>query len=123
MLWNNTQISNLWVKWNKNSCSELLLVDQQSLDNNIIIEFAVNIKSLQYTAFLKIINEVVIKKIPNGTISFISYLTQNSKQKGYYINTQYKRYRIEFIDSSLKYSENDIKDKSLLFYNKLMEKL
>ncbi len=123
MLWNSREILALWNKWNNNQFTKLLIVDQMSIDNNIVIEFAINIKSNQFYTFLKNLNEIVIKKIPNGTLSFISYLSQVSDNDNkYYINTQYKKYRIEFIDSSLKYSEkNDIKEKSIIFYNKLLE--
>lgn len=120
---NNKDIIKLWKIWNKIQFSKLVVVNQM-IENNIIIEFGINISSVNSNSFLKKINDVVIKKIPSGSVSFIGYLSQVADiedKKQYFLNTQFKKYRIEFLDSFQKYSSDDLKDKINVFYNDLIK--
>lgn len=123
MLWSNDHISNIWKKWNNNSFMQLLLINQMSEDN-IIIEFGINVNCIEYKVFIEELGKLIRNKIPNGSLSFISYLSQNiSDQNISVINTQFRKYRMEFIDSFQKYSNKDIKEKSIIFYNNLINLL
>lgn len=122
--WDNKKILNLWKLWNSLSFTKLVLINQM-IENNIIIEFAVNVNFNNYKNFFDKLSEIVIKKNPSGSISFINYLSQNIEyyRNENFINTQFKKYRIEFVDSFIKYKEKDLKEKSEIFYNNIIKLL
>ncbi len=119
--WNNSKTIDLWRLRNSNSFMKLILINQMKL-NNIILEFGINANSSYFKDFIEKLKEIVIKKNPSGSLSSIGHLSQDIENKSF-INTQFKKYRIEFVDSFIDYKEEDLKQKSEIFYNNLINLL
>ena len=120
----NRDIIQLWKLWNSLRFTKIISVDQLK-ENNIIIEFCVNVNSIHYKKFIDNVSDCVLNKTPQGTISFTGYLPQkqtNQVVNNSFLNSQYKQYKIEFINSA---SKDELKidraQEIILFYDKIIE--
>jgi len=107
------EVYELFSLWSKISYSKLLNVDQIS---GFKIEFIID-ENILAKSFLKNIQKITIKKHPSGSVAFIEYWGQSGA-----INSQYRKYRIEFIDSSIKEEKLD-EDKLRLYFENLKNEL
>jgi len=60
------------------------------------MEFIVRIDAQESSKLLNELNKITVEKHPSGTLSFVGFGTAQ------HFNSQYKRYRIDFIDASIK---------------------
>lgn len=102
--------------------SKLIKVDQR--DGKFILEFILDANDSRSFDFHKKITELTLKKAPSGTISWIGNYGEKNAIQEQSINTQFKKYRLEFIDSSLK-DETSIDEtvKKLKIYYTQMEEM
>ena len=105
------QLTEIFSLWNKLSYSKLLSIVQNS---EFQIEFAIDEALPAARLFLSEIRNLTVNKHPSGSISFISYWSPDKA-----LMTQYKRYRINFIDSLIK--ETIDENKLMLYVEKIRE--
>ena len=99
-------ITELFQLWSKLSYSRLLFVDQTN--NRFKIEFLLNTEDTASNLFLAEIQQLTIKKHPAGSVAW----------SGHWQNSQYKRYKIDFIDVSIK---EEIDEEKLGLYVKTIK--
>ncbi len=107
------EVYELFSLWSKISYSKLLNINQIS---GFKIEFIID-ENILAKLFLKNIQEITIKKHPSGSVAFIEYWGHAGT-----INSQYRKYRIEFIDSNIKEEKFD-EDKLKLYFKNLKNEL
>ncbi len=83
-----TELNQLFDVWSRVSYSRVLNVDQR---DGFILEFVVD-STASGSALLEGVRNLTTQKHPAGNISFVSY---------YQSNSQYRIYRIEFIDPTM----------------------
>lgn len=96
------KIINLFEVWSKISGSKLqnVLTEPQKLK----LQFISNVSNSKSNQLLEKIQKLTIRKHPSGNVSFI----------GFWNDTQYRAYRIDFIDPAIK-EEIDWKKANLWF--------
>lgn len=99
---NIDELNSFFITWNSLSFSKILLFDQK----NKKIDFVIDISHIKASNFLAEIITIISKKHPSGTCSFIGNWSNNET-----LSTQYKKYRLEFLDPKNKYSETDLSEK------------
>jgi hypothetical protein len=90
-----SEITELYRLWSRLSFTRLLFVSQ--LNDRFQIEFVLNTENPISKVFLAAVQDMTIKKHPTGSVSWVGYWSQ-----GVGLNSQYKRYRVDFIDSTIK---------------------
>ena len=117
-----SKITELFDLWSRLPFSKLLSVDQ--LRNRFQIEFVVNTDNPQSNPFLARLQKITIDKHPTGSVSWIGYYSIENfgRESGVYLgdgfSSQLKKYKIDFIDSSLK---DEIDPEKLDLYVKKLE--
>lgn len=91
------QITDLFKLWSKLYFSRLLLVDQKN--EKFVVEFVLNTEDPISKFFLNEIQLLTIKKHPIGSVAWVGYWGTGLAAG---LNSQYKRFKIDFIDSSVK---------------------
>lgn len=87
------EITEVYRLWSRLSFSRLLVVNQ--LNSRFQIEFVLNTEEPISKFFLSEIQDLTIKKHPAGSVSWVGYWSVES------LNSQYKRYRLDFIDATI----------------------
>jgi hypothetical protein len=101
------KIINLFEAWSKISGSKLqsVLTEPKKLK----LQFISNVSNSKSNQLLKKIQKLTIEKHPSGNVSFI----------GFWNDTQYRTYRIDFIDPATK--EKIDWEKADLWFNSLID--
>jgi hypothetical protein len=104
------QVNELFSLWSNIRDSKLVIVDQSR--GNFVFEFVINANSKKCLNLYREVKEKTLKKIPCGSISFIGYepLTVKDKKDLNAMSTQFKKFRVEFIDAE--YFNNNKLDKT-----------
>jgi len=100
-----SKITDIYSIWNRLSFTKLLLVNQ--LNDRFQIEFVLNTEDPISNLFLGEIQDLTIKKHPAGSVAFTGYWSVEG------LNSQYKRFKIDFIDITIK---EKIDEEKLNFY-------
>lgn len=100
-------------KWTKLGFSKISKLETNHL--KLAIEFVVDVSDKRSSRLLAILQEHTIKKHPAGNVSFIGYWSPNNQPAG----TQYRKYRIDFVDESIKMGVDEDRESS--YFEKLIE--
>lgn len=88
------EVNDIFVFWNDLPFTRLTLFNQKK--DNLELEFIVNVEhSNIVNNFLKEIRDITLNKYPAGSLSFIGFGHRE------YHTSQYKKFRVQFIDSSI----------------------
>jgi len=104
------EITELYQLWSRLPFSRLLVVNQ--LNEKFKIEFILNTEDPYSPIFLSELQNLTIKKHPAGSVSWIGYWSMET------LNSQYKRYKIDFIDSTI---QDEIDQEKLGLYVKALK--
>jgi len=105
------EITELYQLWFRLSFTQLLAVNQ--LHDRFQIEFVLNTEDSMSNLFLSEIQNLTIKKHPAGSVIWTGYWSVGG------LNSQYKRYKIDFIDISI--NEKIDEEKLKLYVTELKE--
>lgn len=101
------KIISLFEAWSKISGSKLQNV--QTDPQKLKLQFVCNVSNSKSNQLLKKIQEITIKKHPSGNVSFI----------GFWNDTQYRTFRIDFIDPAT--DEKIDWEKAILWFDSLID--
>ena len=96
-------LSQLFDTWAKLTYSKILSVDQRGI---LTLEFVID-STKQGKRLLEAIRKITIEKVPVGTVSFLSHYEGKS---------QYRIYRVEFIDAAIQDEKPDDYTEKLFHY-------
>ena len=106
-----SDITELYRLWSRLSYSRLIAVNQ--LNKKFQIEFVLNTEDGAAKIFLSELQEITIKKHPAGSLAWAGHWSVEG------LNSQYKRYKIDFIDSSINEKIEDNEEKLGLYVEEL----
>lgn len=108
----HSEISKLLKAWTKIGYTKILEIRNQ--DDKFTVEFVVDSSAQPAGFFVKDLTDLVVKKHPSGSLSWL----------GYWQSSQYRKFRIDYIDPEIdKTPEPFEKEKFMMFYENLCGKV
>lgn len=118
-----SKITDLFNLWGRLPFSKLLVINQ--LHDRFQIEFVINSDNPKSNPFLASLQKITIDKHPTGSVSWTGYyqIEDFGKESGVWLgdgfSSQLKKYKIDFIDSSM---ADKIEQEKLDLYVQNLEK-
>ena len=107
---NQQTLNKIFGLWSRLPFSQLVSIDQTQ--GKLRIEFILRIDARESAKLLQELTRITVNKHPAGSLSWVGFGTQER------MNSQYKRYRIDFIDKII---DEKIDPEKLGLYAKELE--